>query len=516
MSAARGKLVVLSGMLLGQFMAVLDVQVVASSLAQIQSGTGASLDEIASVQSSYLIAETVAIPLATYLCIRLGEQRLFIASCGGFTLISALAGFAWSLDSLVVLRFVQGFIGGAMLPTVLSYAFTTFDRKHTAKLSVVLSLVATLGPSIGPTLGGLITDSFGWRWLFYINVIPGVAACSLAAVPIGPKAMRANRVPFDKLGFVIIGIFLFSTQFMFEKGQKYQWFESNMIVALATTDVIALLALIASYDSSRRPLLDFSLFRNPQFSGGLVMICLSGVVIYGGTYLIPVYLETIRNYSAPQVGVTMLVSGVTMLMTGLTLGRVVGYLPSLIPMVGGFGIAGYGFALASSLTSEWGFWQFALVQACRGIGVMVAAIVAQTMCVATLRNDQVAKAAGFIYLARNLGGAFGLAMLSTFLIRQTSQHQMLISVRIADIPEQVARRTLADGISTTDDSPIDLAVANATLSGMVEVQARSLAIADLFGCLCVACWLAAAVPILLQVIGTGAKKLHDVPTRQGD
>jgi len=189
------------------------------------------------------------------------------------------------------------------------------------------------------------------------------------------------------------------------------------------------------------------------------------------------------------------------------LSTIVGKLPPLIPVVGGFGVAGVGFWLASSLTSEWGFWQFALVQACRGVGVMVAATVTQTMCVSTLRSDQVPKASGFIYLARNLGGAFGLAMLSTLLTRQTARHEMLLTAHITDIPEQLPHNP-DDGTNPANYDPLLISTANYSLSGLMNVQASTLAIADLFGWLWVACWLAAAVPLVLQTATTGSRKLQ--------
>src|ERR1700761_6380001 len=187
------KLLIFGIMAFGQFMALLDIQIVAASLNSIQAGLSAGPDEIAWVQTAYLMAEIVMIPLAAYLSIALSTRWLFTASAVLFTLSSLMCGMAWSIQSMTVFRAIQGFVGGAMVPTVFATGFAMFDGKSRAMIPAILGVVSTLAPTLGPTVGGWITDTLDWRWIFYINILPGavvaVAAMLFARVDLPNPSM---------------------------------------------------------------------------------------------------------------------------------------------------------------------------------------------------------------------------------------------------------------------------------------------------------------------------------------
>src|SRR5438128_995110 len=206
-------------MVLGQFMAMLDIQIVASSLPQIQAGISASADEVSWIQTAYLIPEVVMIPLSGYLSRLWGTQKLFMASCAGFTIMSVLTGMSSSIETMIITRALQGFIGGAMIPTVFAIAFTAFPPDKRATSGAIMGLIVSLAPTIGPTLGGHITEWLDWRWLFFINVIPG----ALVLILVGrygdfDKGDPSLAKGFDWFGLFSMATFLMSLQYVLEEG----------------------------------------------------------------------------------------------------------------------------------------------------------------------------------------------------------------------------------------------------------------------------------------------------------
>ncbi|MEY3259533.1 MAG: hypothetical protein RIT46_362, partial [Pseudomonadota bacterium] len=199
-------------MVVGQFMAVLDIQIVASSLPQIQAGIGASADEVSWIQTSYLVAEVVMIPLSTYLSRIWGTQKVYLASCFGFVVMSVATGLASNIETMIVMRALQGFVGGAMIPTVFAVAFTAFPPEKRMLSSVIMGMIITLAPTVGPVLGGHLTEWLNWRWLFFINVPPGLLVLFLVSrYGDFDKGDRSLTKGFDWIGLAFMGVFLMAT-----------------------------------------------------------------------------------------------------------------------------------------------------------------------------------------------------------------------------------------------------------------------------------------------------------------
>jgi MFS transporter, DHA2 family, multidrug resistance protein len=236
------KLALFAIMAFGNFMALLDTQIVAASLNSIQAGLSAGPDEIAWVQTSYLMAEIVMIPLAAFLSQAISTRWLFTLSAVLFTLSSLLCAIAWSIPSMTVFRAVQGFVGGAMVPTVFATGFALFTGKRRAMIPAVLGMVSTLAPTLGPTVGGWITDTMSWRWLFFINVLPGAAIAIL--VPLLGKVDEPNPSMLkriDWLHVVSLAIFLGALQYVLEEGPRHQWFEDPTVKTVAWISFIGAL-----------------------------------------------------------------------------------------------------------------------------------------------------------------------------------------------------------------------------------------------------------------------------------
>ena len=260
------------GMVIGQFMAILDIQIVAASLPQIQAGIGASADEISWIQTAYLIPEVVMIPLSGFLSRLWGTQRLFLASCAGFVLMSIATGLSSSIDTMILFRAIQGFVGGAMIPTVFAVAFTAFPPERRVTASVVMGLIVTLAPTVGPTLGGHLTEWLSWRWLFFINVGPGLIVLFLVgrygAFDKGDPSLAKG---FDWWGLALMATFLMSMQFVLEEGAKNDWFEDNLILMLTVVAAVAGPVFVWRSLTYRQPIVELRAFANRNFLVGVVM-----------------------------------------------------------------------------------------------------------------------------------------------------------------------------------------------------------------------------------------------------
>ena len=231
------RLLAFLAMCFGMFMAFLDIQVVSASLAQIQAGLAASSDEITWVQTSYLMAEVVAIPLSGFLSRALGTRIMFAGAAAGFTLASLMCGLTSSMSQMIVWRAVQGFIGGGMVPTVFASAYIIFPRSRMPVIVPMIGLVATLAPTIGPTVGGYLTDSFSWHWLFFINIVPGIAVTIAAITLIDfDKPDFSLFETFDWAGLISMASFLGTLEYVLEDGPRYDWFDDSTI-ALAAADL---------------------------------------------------------------------------------------------------------------------------------------------------------------------------------------------------------------------------------------------------------------------------------------
>lgn len=489
-----------AGMVIGQFMAILDIQIVASSLPQIQAGVGASADEISWIQTAYLIPEVVMIPLSGYLSRLWGTQKVFLASCTGFLLMSVAVGLSQSVEQMIFFRAIQGFVGGAMIPTVFAVAFTAFPPKQRITASVIMGLIVTLAPTVGPTLGGHLTEQLSWRWLFFINVPPGLLVLFL----VGRYANFDRGDPslskgFDWTGLALMAVFLMSLQFVLEEGAKNDWFADDHILLLTVVVLLTGPAFVWRVLTYYNPIVELRAFRNRNFLVGVVMTFTVGFALFGGTFLLPLFLGRVREYSAAEVGTTMVVSGLAMFATGPFAGRLARAVDPRVLMFGGFMLCAWGMWDAHMVTTEWGFWEFAGVQALRGVGVMLAMIASQQVTMSTLPPHMVKNASGLVNLFRNVGGAVGLATLNTSLTSNTALHMSELTQSIPITSN--AMQTMLAGMQERFSGSLDPAgAAMQAINGMLMRQATTLAFGDAFAMLAVGCALAAFVTLLAKPV----------------
>jgi DHA2 family multidrug resistance protein len=410
-------------MVFGMFMAILDIQIVSASLTEIQAGLSASSNEIAWVQTAYLIAEVVMIPLSGFLSRALGTRVLFGLSAAGFTAASLMCGLSSSINEMIFWRAVQGFIGGGMIPTVFATAFTIFPRSKLAIISPMIGLVATLAPTIGPTVGGYLTNALSWHWLFFINVIPGIGVATAAFLLIDfDKPDYKLLENFDWAGLLSMAGFLGALEYVLEEGPRNDWLQDDTIALMAAISAVSALGFFARVLTAREPIVDLTAFANRNFAIGSLFSFVLGVGLYGLTYLYPLYLGQIRGYNALMIGETMFVSGLAMFATAPVAGRLAGKIDPRYLLIVGFLAFAVGTWGMTGITSDWDFWELLWPQIFRGAGMMLAIVPITNVAIGTLPLERIKNASGLFNLMRNLGGAVGLAGLNTVLDDRIDLH----------------------------------------------------------------------------------------------
>ncbi|WP_293897599.1 DHA2 family efflux MFS transporter permease subunit [Phenylobacterium sp.] len=488
------------GMVIGQFMAMLDIQIVASSLTQIQSGIGASNDEIAWVQTIYLLAEVVIMPLTAYLTKMWGTRVFYVIACIGFILTSVGTGLSSSVPEMIVFRALQGLFAGAMIPPIFATAMTIFPPEKRLTANVVVGLIVTLAPTIGPTLGGHLTDLLSWRWLFFINIPVGALVVFLvwryADFDKGDPTLGKG---IDWWGLGLMTVFLLSMQYVLEEGNRDSWFEDTAILWLTVTAAVTGVAFIWRQLAYWQPIVSLRPFADRNFSLGIVMTFVTGVSLFGGTFLMPIFLGQVRGFSSAEVGTTMLVSGLSMFLSAPIVGRLVRVVDARLAMMVGFGLAGWAIQLGVRVTDQWGFAEFFTLQVVRGFGTMIAMIAAQQMSIATLPVTLMKDASGLINLIRNVAGAIGLAVLTTILSRQNVVHytDLASAASMANptttaMMEGLSQMMTAGGLADPD------ATARKAMSLLMHRQAAVLSFGDAFAVLGLGCWTAAALAIFAR------------------
>jgi MFS transporter, DHA2 family, multidrug resistance protein len=410
-------------MVFGMFMAILDIQIVSASLTEIQAGLAASADEIPWVQTAYLIAEVVMIPLSGYLSRALGTRLVFVISAGGFTTASFMCGHASSISDMILWRAIQGFIGGGMIPTVFATAYLIFPRSKVPMISPIIGLVATLAPTIGPTVGGYLTDVLSWHWLFFVNIVPGIAVtiATLVLIDFDQPNFALFRT-FDWFGLLTMAGFLGSLEFVLEEGPRYDWLNDDTILMFTWVSAISALAFFIRVLTATTPIVDLRSFTDRNFALGSLFSFVLGIGLYGLTLVYPLYLGRIRGYNALMIGETMFVSGLAMFFTAPIAGRLVAKVDSRLMLMSGFFCFALGTWWMSYLTVDWDFWELLWPQIFRGVGLMFAIIPINNISLGTLPPERIKNASGLYNLMRNLGGAVGLAAIYTFLNRRTDLH----------------------------------------------------------------------------------------------
>ena len=476
------RLIAFFALVFGMFMAILDIQIVSSSLSEIQAGLSASPDEISWVQTSYLIAEVIMIPLSGFLAQAMSTRILFSISAAGFTLASVLCATATSINEMIVYRALQGFIGGGMIPTAFAASYTIFPKRAQPAVMALVGLTVTLAPTVGPTVGGYLTELFSWHWLFLVNVIPGIAATLVAWFLVDFDEPEWGLLKnFDVVGLLSMAVFLGSLEYVLEEGQKNDWFDDRAIVLLSLAATVAGITFFARVLTARAPIVDLRAFLDRNFAVGSLLTFVLGIGLYGLTYLYPLYLARVRDLSALQIGETVFVTGAFMFIAAPVVGILARKLDPRLLI--GFGFALFAFSSfdLTRITGDWAFSELFLPQAMRGVALMCCMVPINVISLGTLPPDRIKNASGLFNLTRNLGGAFGLAVINTILQNRSVLHGERLAENVS-WGNPIAEDRLADMTAslTSAMGPDAATGALSRLSGIVQRQALVMTFSDIF------------------------------------
>jgi len=403
-------------MVVGLFMAIMDVQIVTSSLTQIQGGLSASPDEISWVQTSYLIADVVMVPLSGTLSRLLSTRVLFVTAALGFTGASALCATATSLGQMILYRAMQGFSGGAMMPLVFPVIYTKFRMPQLATVMVLISLILNMSSTLGPTIGGFLTDTWSWHWLFLVNLAPGIAVAITVwfLIDIDKPEWSLLR-HFDLSGLVLMALFLGCLQYALQEGPRWDWLSDDTIFAAVVVSSIASAFFFWRVLTYHQPIVDLRAFTNRNFALGSFYTFVVGTGMYGTTYLIPLFLAQVRGFSSLQIGETVVVTGLAQLAMS-PISPLLARKMDLRVMLGiGIGLFAVAMYLTASLTNQAGFVELFVPQVVRGIALMMCYIPANIIALSSVPQDKLKNSAGLYNLTRDLGGAIILATIGTLM-----------------------------------------------------------------------------------------------------
>ncbi|WP_332065647.1 DHA2 family efflux MFS transporter permease subunit [Bartonella sp. CB189] len=475
------EIVVFVAMAFGMFMAILDIQIVSSSLAEIQAGLSASSTEISWVQTSYLIAEVIMLPLSGFLGRLLSTRIFFSLSAAGFTITSILCATATSIEEMMVYRALQGFIGGGIIPSVFVASYTLFPPSKQPIISPVIGLVATLAPTIGPTVGGYLSNILSWHWLFLINVPFGVIISIISWKLIDfDKADLSLMTKFDWFGLISMAVFLGSLEYVLEEGARNDWLKDDLILSFFIVMVLSAGLFFWRIFTAKEPIVDLSAFTDSNFAIASIFSFILGIGLFGLTYLYPVYLSQVRHYNALMIGETLFISGLTMFLTAPLAGFLSTKIDARFIIALGFAGFAYGTWLATYITDDWGFWELLEPQIFRGISIILCMVPISNIAFGSLPKERLKNASGLFNLTRNLGGAVGLAIINTLITRRTDFHYGQLAETVhwgnAQATETLAKLSIYFNSSTFD--PHNLALLQ--LSNMVRKQATVIALSDIF------------------------------------
>ncbi|KOS04746.1 MFS transporter [Flavobacterium akiainvivens] len=483
---------------------IVDTTIVNVALNQMRGSLGATLTDVAWVITAYAIANVIVIPMTSWLSQQFGRRNYFAASIIIFTVTSFLCGNADNIWELVVFRFIQGMGGGALLVTAQTIITESYPVAKRGMAQAIYGMGVIVGPTLGPPLGGWIVDNWSWPYIFYINVPLGIIATMLTLMYVkSPKygeKLSADKV--DWWGVVFLIAFIGSLQFVLEHGQQEDWFESHEIVALSVVSIFGLVAFIWRELVYEHPIVNLRVLKDSNLRIGTIMSFIMGFGLFGSTFIIPLYTQSILGWTATDAGMLLIPSSLMTAFMMPFIGQMIQRGVKKTYMVAaGFSIFfGFTFWMYTVMTPDTGVEHFFNPLILRGIGLGLLFVPITTMSLSTLKGKSIGEGAAFTGMLRQLGGSFGIAIISTFLTRFTQKHRVdLVShEKLYDYETQQRVKQLTAGFMSKGFSPNEaLQKAYAALEGGVLKQATVLSYMDIF--LYLGILFAVCIPFILLV-----------------
>jgi DHA2 family multidrug resistance protein len=474
----------IAGGMMGCFMAILDIQITNSSLAQIEGSVGASVDEGSWISTAYLIAEIIVIPLTGWLSIVFGLRRYLSASTVLFVGFSVACAWSTSLPELIAFRAAQGFTGGALIPAGITIINRYLPPKQQMIGMAIFGVGVTFAPALGPTIGGWLTENLSWHYIFYLNIGPGLVAIALQLYGLNREKMRlVELIHGDWWGVLTMALGLGAATVVLEEGQRREWFGSALIRDLTVLSLVSLTFFLIIEFTADRPVINLRLLGRRAVGGGNFMSGVIGAVSYGSIFLVPVYLAQVPRYSAMQIGAVVMWSGLPQLLIFPLMPLLMGRIPPRLMVATGSLIIAISCFLNADLTADTGGIDLMLPQALRAIGFPLFAIPLLTLSTAGLPPRDSADASSLTNIFRNLGGSIGIAMLATLTQRREQVHFAALAERVsANADRTSARIEQLTGLFLSRSGDLDAAHAQAValLAGQMHHQATIMAYSDAF------------------------------------
>lgn len=420
-----------AAMCIGMFMAILDVQIVVTSLPNIQAALNIAPDQMSWVQTAYLIAEVIAIPLTGFFIRTLGMRRLFVAAISLFTAASIGCATSQTFLHLIPLRVVQGLAGGVLIPAVFAAIFMMFPQRNQGLATTIAGVLAVLAPTVGPIAGGYITMTFSWHWLFLVNVIPGLVTAAICAFAL-PKAYVASggSRPLDVLALTGLALTLATFEIALKDAPGRGWLDP-LVLGLLAVSLAAGGAFVRRSLTHAAPVVDLTNFTDRNFSLGCVLSFVLGIGLFGSVYLMPVFLAFVRAHNALEIGTIMLVTGGAQLLIAPVAVALEPRVDSRILTAFGFLMFAGGLGLSAIQTPETDFSQMFWPQVMRGLAIMFCLLPPTRLALGHIVLARVPDASALFNLMRNLGGAIGLALIDTIIYGRAPGHAADLIVRLS-------------------------------------------------------------------------------------
>ena len=475
------------------FMEVLDTSIANIALPHIAGSLSATPEEATWVLTSYLVSNAIVLPMTGWLGNQFGRKRVLISCIIMFTFASALCGLAWDLPTLIIARILQGFGGGAMVPIAQAIMLESFPPQKRGAAMAVFAQGVVVAPILGPTLGGWITDSYSWRWIFYINLPVGIGVVLLARwlVEDPPYIKRNAAATIDYIGFALLAVSLATLQIVLDKGQEADWFDAEWVRWFTVVSVLSFFAFIWWEFQSDHPLVDLRVFKNRNFTVGLILMTSLAAILYGTTAQLPLFLQTLMGYPALQSGYAMSPRGVAAFFTTFLVGRLVGKVRMRWLLTIGFVTLAYSSFLLAGINLQVSMTNVIWPSIINGIAISFIFVPLTTTTMSQLGQAQIGNASGLYNLMRNLGGSIGIAFVTTMLARGAQTHQALMVGHLTPTDPAFAQRFAAAKhvLSQQTDPATATMQAYAAVYSLLDQQAHLWAFVDnffLFGVLALA------------------------------
>ncbi|WP_426421113.1 MDR family MFS transporter [Bradyrhizobium genosp. A] len=498
--------IAVTGATLGAFMAVLNIQIVNASLADIQGAIGAGIDDGGWISTSYLIAEIVVIPLSGWLAQVFSVRIYLLTNASLFMVFSAACALAQNLPQMIVMRAVQGFSGGVLIPMAFTLIITLLPKAKQSIGLAMFAVSATFAPAIGPTIGGYLTENWGWEYIFYVNLVPGALMIGMLWYSLETKPMNLALLrEGDWFGIVTMAVGLGALQTVLEEGNKDDWFGSPFIVRLSIVAAVALSAFLSIELTARKPLLNLRLLVRRNFGFGILANFLLGIALYGSVFILPVYLSRIQGYNAEQIGMVLAWTGFPQLL-------LIPLVPRLMQRFDARIIIGIGFAMFAAsnfmnihMTNDYATDQLFWPNVVRAFGQALVFAPLSAVATSGIEAENAGSASGLFNMMRNLGGAVGIALLQTLLTKREQYHSNVLMQSVSTLEpatqariEKLTQYFISHGVIDRFDATRRAYVA---IGKIVQKQAFILAFSDMFFLLGAALIVALAAAMMLKSSG---------------